>query len=149
MVKRTTKSKSTNQVPKVVRPAQVVVPGPTKLRYQKLTGGLHYMGDGTKVVKNQIITVYPEQISGTFKSDFKCLDVDPTGTDIGLKIGLQPVKDKFNIINIKTGEVINKGKPLTAAQAKIFMGENEELPKEAKEEEEEDEEEEEEEFDDD
>ena len=141
-------------LPKITKRTVPVVPESLKLRYQKMTGGIHYLGDGTKVVKNQIITVYPEQIAETFKADFKCLDVDPSGKDVGLKIGLQPIGDKFNIINIKTGEVINKGKPLTPAQAKIFMGEeplpeeDEDLDKDPDKDPEEDPEDEEDEFDD-
>ena len=98
------------------------------LRYKKLTGGLHYTADGRCIRKGETFECLPSKMSPALLGGFECLDKTPDAGDVGVKLEVKPVgKNKWDIVNSKTGTKLNKT-PLVAAQAKNFLENDAKLP---------------------
>jgi len=104
------------------------MPVQKKLRWKKIAGGISVLADGTKVVKDQIFKATAAEIPQAFKKKFVCLDVQEDAPEPGIKIKLIPVgKNKWDILNEYTGDILNE-EPLSAADAKAFLEDGQELP---------------------
>jgi len=102
--------------------AELVPETDGKLRYKKISGGIHNHRDGQVVRKGEILYAMPEELSDIAKEGFKCLD-DEAKAMIGGGIGLE-IKHRgngwFDIINKATGDKLND-QALRAKDAKEFL----------------------------
>jgi hypothetical protein len=93
-----------------------------RLRYKKVTGGIHRHFDGQKVKKDEILLAHPGDLSPIILKHFVCLDKTPDEEqEITMELGLRDRGNGwYDVINKKTGQVLND-QAMRAKDARQFI----------------------------
>ncbi len=100
-----------------------------KLRYKKISGGVHDHRDGQKVKNGEILYVDkdaqacfgPGSLSEVLLKGFECMDEQIKAATQGIKLGIKAKSAGwYDVVNTVTGDVLND-KSLRAADAKKFI----------------------------
>ena len=100
-----------------------------KLRWKKISGGIHNHRDGQVVRKGEVL--YANELGSVLAKGFECLDSSKGLFGGGISLGIKSLGNGwFDVINKATGEKLND-KSLRARDAKMFItGEIEESTEE-------------------
>ncbi len=89
-----------------------------KLRWKKISGGIHNHRDGQVVRKGEVL--YANELGSVLAKGFECLD-SPKGILSGVSLGIKSLGNGwFDVINKATGEKLNDTS-LRARDAKMFI----------------------------